>query len=71
MSDQGQVKVFDKETLLQVKIHATYVVHFVEKLSEALGVDISAGGVRSIWLRNNMNTTALRVEKSNALAESA
>ena len=41
------------------------------KLSEALGVDISAGGVRSIWLRNNMNTTALRVEKSNALAESA
>jgi len=41
------------------------------KLSEALGVDISAGGVRSMWLRNNMNTTALRVEKSNALAESA
>ena len=41
------------------------------KLSEALGVDISAGGVRSMWLRNNMNTTALRVEKSNALVESA
>ena len=41
------------------------------KLSEALGVDISAGGVCSMWLRNNMNTTALRVEKSNALAESA
>ena len=41
------------------------------KLSEALGVNISAGGVRSMWLRNNMNTTALRVEKSNALAESA
>lgn len=41
------------------------------KLREALGVDISAGGVRSVWLRNNMNTTALRVEKSNALAELA
>ena len=41
------------------------------KLSEALGVDISSGGVRSMWLRNNMNTTALRVKKSNALAESA
>ncbi|EWH09594.1 transposase protein, Y4bF [Catenovulum agarivorans DS-2] len=41
------------------------------KLSEALGVDISAGGVRNMWLRNNMNTTALRVEKSNALAETA
>jgi len=41
------------------------------KLSEALGVDISAAGVRSMWLRNDMNTTALRVEKSNALAESA
>lgn len=41
------------------------------KLSEALGVDISTGGVRSMLLRNNINTTVLRVEKSNALAESA
>lgn len=24
------------------------------------GLDISPGGVRSIWLRQNMNTTALR-----------
>jgi hypothetical protein len=38
------------------------------KLTEALGVDISAGGVRSIWLRNNMNTTALRVERSQESA---
>jgi hypothetical protein len=37
------------------------------KLTEALGVDISAGGVRSMWLRNNMNTTALRVERPQAL----
>lgn len=41
------------------------------KLTEALGIDISAGGVRSMWLRNNMNTTALRVERSQALQESA
>jgi hypothetical protein len=41
------------------------------KLTEALGVDISAGGVRSMWLRNNMNTTALRVERSQALLGSA
>lgn len=41
------------------------------KLTEALGVDISAGGVRGMWLRNNMNTTALRVAKSQALQESA
>jgi hypothetical protein len=41
------------------------------KLTEALGVDISAGGVRSMWLRNNMNTTALRVVRSQELQESA
>ena len=41
------------------------------KLTEALGVDISAGGVRSMWLKNNMNATALRVERSQALLESA
>ena len=39
------------------------------KMTEALGVDVSAGGVRSMWLRNNMNTTALRVERSQALQE--
>jgi hypothetical protein len=38
-------------------------------MTEALGVDVSAGGVRSMWLRNNMNTTALRVERSQALQE--
>jgi DNA-binding transcriptional ArsR family regulator len=36
------------------------------KMTEALRVDVSAGGVRSIWLRNNLNTTALRVENSKA-----
>lgn len=41
------------------------------KLTEVLGIDISAGGVRGMWLRNNMNTTALRVERSKALQESA
>lgn len=41
------------------------------KLTEALGIDISAGGVRGMWLRNNMNTTALRVERSQALQDSA
>ena len=34
------------------------------KLSEALSIDISPNGVRSMWLRNDMNTTALRVAKS-------
>jgi hypothetical protein len=32
------------------------------KLTGALGIDISPNGVRSIWLRNNMHTRALRVE---------
>lgn len=41
------------------------------KLTEALGIDISPNGVRSVWLRNNMNTTALRVEKSQSLQKSA
>ena len=41
------------------------------KLTEALGIYISRSGVRGMWLRHNMNTTALRVERSKALQESA
>jgi hypothetical protein len=41
------------------------------KLTEALGVDISTGGLSGMWLRNNMDTTALIVERSQALQESA
>ena len=41
------------------------------KLTEALGIDVSPNGVRSMWLRNDMNTTALRIERSLALHESA
>ena len=41
------------------------------KLTAALGIDISPNGVRSVWLRNNMNTTALRIEKSQSLKELA
>ncbi|WP_101757309.1 ISNCY family transposase [Oceanicoccus sp. KOV_DT_Chl] len=40
------------------------------KLTIALGVDISPNGVRGIWLRQNMNTTALRVEKAQARQKS-
>jgi hypothetical protein len=32
------------------------------KLTEALGVDLNAGCVRFSWMRNNVNTKALRVE---------
>jgi len=41
------------------------------KLTTALGIDISQNGVRSVWLRNNMNTTAWRVEKSQSLQKSS
>jgi transposase len=41
------------------------------KMSQVLGVHISAAGVRYMWLRNGMNTTALRVEKSQAEQETA
>jgi len=41
------------------------------KMTKALGIDISPNGVRSVWLRNNMNTTALRVEKSQSLQKTA
>lgn len=37
------------------------------KMTEALGIDVSAGGVRSMWLRNDMNTMALRVKRSHVL----
>ena len=30
---------------------------------KTLGVDASAGGDRCMWLKNNMNITALRVER--------
>lgn len=42
-----------------------------KKLTEALGVDISASGVRGMWLRNNMTTKALRVERSQILQKPA
>ena len=41
------------------------------KLTSMLGIDISPNGVRSVWLRNDMNTIPLRVEKSQALEKSA
>jgi transposase/DNA-binding transcriptional ArsR family regulator len=41
------------------------------KLTKALGIEVSPNGVRIMWLRNDMNTTALRVERSQALHESA
>jgi hypothetical protein len=41
------------------------------KLTEALRIDVSANSVRGMWLRNDMNTTALRVKRSQALHESA
>ena len=40
------------------------------KLTKALGIEVSPNGVRSMWLRNDMNTTALRVVRSQALHES-
>jgi hypothetical protein len=41
------------------------------KLTQALGIDVSPNGVRSMWLRNDMNTTALRVKRSQLAQESA
>ena len=55
-----------EDTVVEFSIEHPYL-----GLTEALGVDIRAGGVRSMWLRNNINTTALRVERSQALLESA
>jgi len=37
-------------------------------LQNKLGMEISAGTVRGIWLRNNMQTIALRVEKAKKAA---
>ncbi len=36
------------------------------KLTEVLGVDISPNGVRSMWLRNNMNTTHCELKNHKA-----
>uniref|UniRef100_UPI0030CCF55C ISNCY family transposase n=1 Tax=uncultured Alteromonas sp. TaxID=179113 RepID=UPI0030CCF55C len=34
------------------------------RMKAEFGIDISANGVRNIWLRNQLNTTQLRIEKS-------
>ncbi|WOH36152.1 ISNCY family transposase [Thalassotalea fonticola] len=41
------------------------------QLNARYGLDISPNGVRGIWLREKMNTTALRVEKSLSLLKTA
>ncbi|WP_354667937.1 helix-turn-helix domain-containing protein [Paraglaciecola arctica] len=42
-----------------------------QKLTEVLRIDVSPNGVRSIWLRNDMNTTAQRVKRTKLIRESA
>lgn len=37
-------------------------------IQNKFGIEISAGAVRGIWLRNNMQTIALRVEKAKKAA---
>lgn len=41
------------------------------KVKAQYGIEISPNGVRSIWLRQNMNTTALRVAKSQSIRKTA
>lgn len=38
-------------------------------LKESNHIDISASGVRQVWLRENMQTIALRMQKRSALQE--
>ena len=40
------------------------------KVKAKYGIEISPGGVRSIWLRQNMNTTALRMAKATTIQQS-
>lgn len=37
------------------------------KVKAEHGMEISPGGVRSIWLRQNMNTTTLRIARAKSL----
>jgi len=37
------------------------------KVKAEYGMDISPGGVRSIWLRQNMNATALRIARAKPI----
>ena len=37
------------------------------KINTEYGLDISPNGVRSIWLRQKMNTTALRIARSKSM----
>lgn len=41
------------------------------KVKAEYGMDISPGGVRSIWLRQKMNTTALRVARAKSIHQTA
>ena len=41
------------------------------KVKAEYGMDISPGGVRRIWLRQNMNTTALRIARAKPIQQTA
>ena len=41
------------------------------QLKKHYQIELSASGVRSVWLRENMNTSALRVQRSKLLLEVA
>lgn len=41
------------------------------KVKAEYGMNISPGGVRGIWLRQNMNTTALRVARAKSIQQTA
>lgn len=41
------------------------------KVKAEYGLDISPGGVRGIWLRQKMNTTALRIAKAKLTQQTA
>ncbi|MDJ6853062.1 helix-turn-helix domain-containing protein [Salmonella enterica] len=41
------------------------------KVKAKYGMDISPGGVRSIWLRQNLNTTALRIARAKSIQQTA
>ena len=59
-----------EETVLQFSLDNPHLgqAQVSRQIKKVYKIDISPSGVRGIWLREQMQTTALRLHKSNSMA---
>ncbi|EOZ4487602.1 hypothetical protein ACQLT9_004461 [Salmonella enterica subsp. diarizonae] len=62
-----------ENTVVQLSVEQPYPGQqkVAPKVKAEYGLDISLGGVRIIWLRQNMNMTVLRIAKAKSIHQMA